>query len=301
MSLLVNKLGDASREISAKCIELLKKLVYHHPAMKAVVVREIRQFVYRPGLPPRSLYIGMICLSQIPLMSGDHVVAVQLVECYLSMFEECITADVKDSKGRENGKKVKGKNRKVKGKGKNLSEPENKESGSRLKLLSVLLSGVNKTFPFLKDHSSLYKHIDALFRLVHDENFSTSTQALVLISHMALQSEPKVPKGKSEAQLRRDKQREAKAKREASSSSSLDGTDDKSADAIQKDLSTRFYRALYSQLLSDQLMTKSKNVMFLNLLYRSMKNDPSNNRTAAFAKRLLICSTHCGPHIAAGL
>ena len=265
--------------------------------MKVIVVREICRFIYRPNLPSRSVYVGMICLSQVPLMRGDHTVALHLVDCYLSIFESYVALDGKDvTKGGSNDRRKKkgGKNGKV-------ASNDNNMADSKLKLLSVLLSGVNKTFPFLKDYSSLYRHIDALFRLVHENNFSTSTQALVLISNMAIPIDTK-SKGKSDAQIRRDKQRKAKDDLLASSSSSM-SEDDRLVvvNEAKKDLSTRFYRALYSQLLSDQIISRSKNVMFLNLLYRSMKNDSNDTRTIAFLKRLLICSTHSAPHIAAGL
>jgi len=130
--------------------------------------------------------------------------------------------------------------------------------------------GINRAFPFLEDSQSLQGQIGTLFKLVHEGSFSTSTQALVLISRIALDS--------------------------------LEGKKKKSgASSISKDLINRFYRALYVQLMSDQLLTKSKNTLFLNLLYRSMKHDPCDRRCAAFLKRLMICATQCPPHIAAGL
>jgi hypothetical protein len=60
--------------------------------MKAVIIREVRQFVCRSNLPMRAVYISMTFLSQLPLVNGDHNVAVQLVDCYISMFEKAIVA-----------------------------------------------------------------------------------------------------------------------------------------------------------------------------------------------------------------
>lgn len=49
----------------------------------------------------------------------------------------------------------------------------------------------------------------------------------------------------------------------------------------------RFYRALYSTLYDARLMNNSKHALYLNLLYRALKHDPSATRTRAFVKRLL--------------
>ena len=42
---LVNKLGDPSRKIASKAGYLLSQLLLQHPAMKPVVVREVRSTV----------------------------------------------------------------------------------------------------------------------------------------------------------------------------------------------------------------------------------------------------------------
>lgn len=55
--------------------------------------------------------------------------------------------------------------------------------------------------------------------------------------------------------------------------------------------SDRFYQALYKKILDPGLVTSSKQALFLNLLYKSMKRDMSERRVRAFIKRLLqVCS-----------
>ena len=44
----------------------------------------------------------------------------------------------------------------------------------------------------------------------------------------------------------------------------------------------RFYSALYKKILDPELTTSSKQVMFLNLLYKAVKSDPSAVRVKAF-------------------
>lgn len=60
----------------------------------------------------------------------------------------------------------------------------------------------------------------------------------------------------------------------------------------------RFYRTLYESLLDPRLITTSKHIMYLNLLYRSLKADISIQRVKAFVKRLLqIIHLHEPPFI----
>jgi len=63
----------------------------------------------------------------------------------------------------------------------------------------------------------------------------------------------------------------------------------------------RFYRTLYESLLDPRLATSSKQALYLNLLFRSMKNDVDVRRVKAFVKRLLqILSLH-QPSFACGI
>jgi len=60
----------------------------------------------------------------------------------------------------------------------------------------------------------------------------------------------------------------------------------------------RFYRTLYESLLDPRLISTSKHIMYLNLLYRSLKADMSTKRVQAFVKRLLqIIHLHEPPFI----
>ncbi|CAN0521062.1 unnamed protein product, partial [Laminaria digitata] len=53
-------------------IHLLQLLLARHPAMKAVVVREVQQYLHRPGLQPKATYAGVIFLNQVMLMLGGR-------------------------------------------------------------------------------------------------------------------------------------------------------------------------------------------------------------------------------------
>jgi ribosome biogenesis protein MAK21 len=57
-------------------------------------------------------------------------------------------------------------------------------------------------------------------------------------------------------------------------------------------ISDRFYRALYDTLFDKRLYEASKQSMYLNLLYKALKEDPSVSRTRSFVKRLVQTITH---------
>jgi ribosome biogenesis protein MAK21 len=58
----------------------------------------------------------------------------------------------------------------------------------------------------------------------------------------------------------------------------------------RKSVSDRFYQALYEKLLDPELRTSSKHAMFLNVLFKALRSDPSEKRVMAFIKRLLqVC------------
>ena len=63
----------------------------------------------------------------------------------------------------------------------------------------------------------------------------------------------------------------------------------------------RFYSALYKKILDPELTTSSKQVMFLNLLYKAIKGDTSVPRVRAFMKRLLQVISYQPSHLVCGL
>ncbi|XP_030626240.1 CCAAT/enhancer-binding protein zeta isoform X2 [Chanos chanos] len=68
----------------------------------------------------------------------------------------------------------------------------------------------------------------------------------------------------------------------------------------QQTVSDRYYVALYRKLLDPGLLTCSRQSMFLNLLYKSLKADVVLRRVKAFVKRLLQVSCEQSPTFACG-
>lgn len=212
LSLLVNKIGDPERKVASRAVFLLKNLVTKHPRMKLVVTKEVEKLLYRPNVAIKAQYYAICFLSQLILSKSNPDLATRLISIYFSFFGAFL-----------------------------------KKGELEAKLLSALLVGVNRAFPYAKeDDEQCNKHVNTLFRTVHIGSFNTSVQALMLLFQV------------------------------------MDS---------RQSVSDRFYQALYAKLLDPTLTVSSKQVMFINVLYKSLKVDPSQNRVKAFVKRILqICS-----------
>jgi len=115
----------------------------------------------------------------------------------------------------------------------------------------------------------LDKHVDTLFRISHSATFNVSIQALVLMQQIST-NRPVSPLGEflNQATI---------------------------TDRLQA-IQPRYYRALYATLLDFRLASSSKQAMFLNLLFKSLKADQDLIRVKAFVKRFLqvLSSGGCG-------
>jgi len=254
LRLLVNKLGDRERKISSRASHLLLQLLNVHPGMKAVVISAVEQdVILKPGQSLRAKYYAINTLNQTILSSKEPSVADNLLRMYFEIFLSLLkTGRLGDLDPASSHQKADDNwKRKTKHKSRNSDVPGHDEETTQ-KLVSSLLTGVNRAIPFTaSDESTLEKHLDTLFRITHSSNFNTSVQALMLIQQLAASKHLAVE---------------------------------------------RFYRTLYESLLDPRLVTSSKQALYLNLLYRAMKNDADVRRVKAFVKRLIqILGLHQPP------
>ncbi|KAJ7168329.1 CBF/Mak21 family-domain-containing protein [Mycena crocata] len=321
LRLLVNKLGDTEKSICSRASHHLLQLLQSHPSMKSVIVREIIALVLRPPAPPpppaptvgkhirftddpkpkpkpkpeekkttgnvHARYYATITFNQIVLSPGDRDVSLRLIDVYFELFKELLgegnvsdgEVDDVEAKGADKGKEKAGEVKidkggrireggKGKGKGKvteirgaaGFTEVEDAHS----KLISAILTGVNRALPFAKIEAGdvgLNKHIDTLFLITHTSTFNISLQALVLIQQISASLTPPAS---------------------ASASSSSTPT--------SKSITDRYYRTLYSSLHDARLATSSKQAMYLNLLFKSIKADADNadgERVKAIVRRFV--------------
>ncbi|ORZ39809.1 CBF/Mak21 family-domain-containing protein [Catenaria anguillulae PL171] len=276
LKLLVNKLGDQDRKLAAKASFLLHQLTTeHHPAMKLVVVKAIEEFMHRPHVGARAHYYAVITLNQLMLSHDEVAVARYLVDVYFGFFNKLANESRSNSAGDSSNNNKKDK------KAESIASPIDH------KILSGLLTGVNRAFPYAKDAliaedlqaaqnsdkiqvttdkkkakaalasatptsgsapSALTTHLTSLFKITHHPFFPVRVQALSLIFQV-VQSKP--------------------------------------------DMLGRYYRSLYSTLLDARHLVSAKQLsLFLNLVYRSIKADANIDRVQAFLKRVLQLAAH---------
>ena len=102
---------------------------------------------------------------------------------------------------------------------------------------------------------SFHKHLDTLFLITHTSTFNISLQSLVLIQHL--------------------------------SSSLASQPDSSSPSSRSQSIVDRYYRALYSSLHDERLASSSKQTMYLNLLFKSLKIDGNTERVKSFVRRFI--------------
>ncbi|KAF2866690.1 CBF/Mak21 family-domain-containing protein [Massariosphaeria phaeospora] len=253
LRLLVNKLGDKEKKVASKASYLLLQLQITHPLMKLVIMNAIESdLLFRPNQSGSAKYYAVITLNQTILSVREQEVANKLLEVYFSLFvallkkekdlpKEVVTKVNKDGLmqggGGRPGKMAKKKADKA------ATLAYKSEDEMREKLISGVLSGVNRAFPFAQtDDAKFEKQLNTIFEITHSSNFNTSIQAMTLIQQIS---------------------------------------------ATKHYSTDRFYRTLYESLLDPRLITTSKHIMYLNLLFRSLKADVSTRRVKAFVKRLL--------------
>ncbi|XP_037541965.1 CCAAT/enhancer-binding protein zeta [Nematolebias whitei] len=218
---VVNKLGDPAYKMAAKASHLLEALLRRHPNMKVAVCGEVERLVFRPNIGTKARYYAVCFLNQVVLSHDESELASRLLSLYFSFFRTCIRKGTVESK-----------------------------------MLSALLSGVNRAYPYAgAGDQKVKEELDSLFRVVHLTRFNTAVQALMLLFQV------------------------------------LDS---------QQSVSDRFYVALYRKLLDPGLSGSSRQNMFLNLLYKSMRSDVAPRRVGAFIKRLLQVGAEQNPSFTCG-
>ncbi|XP_050383837.1 protein SLOW WALKER 2 [Argentina anserina] len=189
LSAIVNKLGDPKNKGASDADFHLSNLLRDHPNMKAVVIAEVDSFLFRPHLTLQAKYHAVNFLSQIQLRNtGDGPkVAKSLVDVYFALFKVLISeagSGEKTEKSKKGGGKKPPSSHKN-GKWKNSTDTH-VELDSRL--LSALLMGVNRAFPYVSKNEAddlVEAQTPTLFQLVHSTNFNVGVQALMLLHHIS--------------------------------------------------------------------------------------------------------------------
>ncbi|CAH8553039.1 unnamed protein product [Schistosoma rodhaini] len=157
LNIIINKLGDRSKEFASAVIHKLRLIAGISSSFLHLIVQEVRSFLFRPNLLERSKYYAISLLSCLELKSSSRgsgtdanisSVASTLIKIYMSFFRSLA-----------NSKEI----------------PE--------RFTTILLSGLCRVAPFISEEAftSMLSEVNDLFRLVHTTGFTVSVQALSVL------------------------------------------------------------------------------------------------------------------------
>lgn len=182
LRLLVNKLGDPVKKVASQASYQIMQLLANHPAMKEVVISAIdTEFVFKPGQTTHARYYAVVTLNQTALSVNEENIAVRLLNTYFGLFKLLLKP------GEEKGPaQPKSQSRHRRQRMQAASAPSTEQEDElREKLVSALLTGVNRAYPYAGvNHQHFNEHVDTLYQITHSANFNTSIQAMMLIQQL---------------------------------------------------------------------------------------------------------------------
>ena len=122
---------------------LLQKLVHEHPVMREVVSKEVRQLLVRNDVTIKTVYHGVLFLNQLEFVDGENDFVVSLLSFYFLLFKKYAVLTLESKKAKKTKNRKNRENSEVK-----KDEGDNNET--RLKVISALLTGINRAMPYGK-------------------------------------------------------------------------------------------------------------------------------------------------------
>ncbi|EME49057.1 hypothetical protein DOTSEDRAFT_67938 [Dothistroma septosporum NZE10] len=270
LRLLVNKLGDTEKKIASRASHLLLQLETSHPAMKTVVTNSIEaDCVFRPGQSDHAKYYAIITLNQTIIGQKDQGLANRLLEIYFSLFVQLLKPIEKayapatgvNSAPLNTDGKVQGGGGKAGKMAAKKQKAQERTEEAAVQLHDKMISQV------LAGVNRAFPYADT-----SDPTFGEHLNTIFRVAHSA------------------------------NFNTSIQALMLLQQISSRKHLGAeRFYRTLYASLLDPRLFGSSKQVMYLNLLYKSLKADLNAKRVQAFVKRMLQVITMHEPPFACGV
>lgn len=253
LRLLVNKLGDTEKKIASRASYNLLQLQTPHPMMKPNIIAAIESdIIFRQGQNLHAKYYAVTTLNQTILRSDEHAVVRKLLDIYFSIFAGLLSEQAAKPDEKEVQKNRKGEMQG--GGGRPGKMAQKKKAAAARKGASVEEAQREKIISaVLTGINRAIPYADTTA-----EFFEKHLDTLFRITHSSNFNTS------IQAMLLIQQ---------------LCGSHPATLD--------RFYRTLYESLLDPRLVQSSKQILYLNLLYRSLKSDLNVKRVQAFAKRLL--------------
>ena len=260
LRLLVNKLGDPEKKIASRASYNILQLQNSHPAMKRIIISSIEHdLLFRPKQNLHAQYYASITLNQTVLSSADTGVTTQLLNIYFSLFKQLL-AKPEATDPRPIIVNLKGE---IQGGGSAPGKAARKKAKA-LEKKAVVNEELKE-----KMISAILTGVNRAipYTNTNDEFFEKHIDTLFRVTHSsnfntAIQALILIQQ--------------------------IQGNNQKIVD--------RFYRTLYESLLDARLTNSSKQTLYLNLLFRALRDDLSVKRVKAFVKRLLqVIGGHQAP------
>lgn len=258
----VNKIGDIDNKVASKASYQILQLQQAHPAMKKIVVDAVIDVIFKKNNEHNAQYYSITTLNQTILTRKDEELANSLVKTYFALFEKILVendhynVDKKEDKtlGKsEQGRKNNRKNfKKGKKGGKSIKHQDKSEN-------EIVEEKNSKLF------SALLTGLNRAFPFSNlpAETYEKHLDTLFKITHSS------------------------------NFNTSIQALVLVHHIITQQKMDTdRYYRTLYESLLDPRLVTTSKQGIYLNLLFKSLKQDTNIGRISAFVKRILQICCH---------
>lgn len=150
---LSDRQGDGSKTIAAKTSYFILQLESSHPQMKSIILHEMENLLFLPNTSVHAQYYTVITMNQTVLTSYDTAVANRLIEVYFMLFIKLLRSDSEGTPKPQKNKK--GKRGKKRREAVNWDDiPQQKEEVNS-KILSAVLTGVNRAFPYSNTESDV--------------------------------------------------------------------------------------------------------------------------------------------------
>jgi ribosome biogenesis protein MAK21 len=262
LRMLVNKLGDPVKKIASQTSYLIMQLMTAHPAMKETIVSAVEaELLFRPGQSLHAKYYAIVTLNQTTLSKPEEALASKLLDVYFGLFVGLLKVSEEE---KPETVILSGANAQELNGGhrrrKTTKKSIERGHGQEDELRDKLTSAI------LTGINRAYPYTSA-----SQESLSKHLDALFKITHSS-NFNTSIQAMLLIQQL----------------------------SALHQASHDRFYRTLYESLLDARLITSSKQSLYLNLLFRSLKADVNHKRVKAFAKRITQVLTLHQPSFVCG-
>ncbi|KAG7806152.1 hypothetical protein KL921_005129 [Ogataea angusta] len=247
----VNKLGDIDNKVASKTSYHILLLEQQHPAMKEIVVENIFDVLFRKNNDHHAIYYSTITINQTILTRKEDKLANKLMDAYFKLFEKLLleTDSSNVTKLKEADHQKDGRRKRNFKRGKKGGKSEKNEKSEQ----EALEERNSKMFAAILTGLNRAFPFSTLSASVFESHLDT----LFRITHSAnfntsVQALMLIHRITQKGEINKD----------------------------------RYYRTLYESLLDDRLVSSSKQNIYLNLLFQSLKEDTKKDRVMAFVKRI---------------